>query len=72
MGAVKFLNDDTWYKRTSKLSTYALPDRKIPGLYLEAIDASDTELMFEGFDNLYDLEMLRMLSLANSKRINDW
>ncbi|KAI1721421.1 TGS domain-containing protein [Ditylenchus destructor] len=72
MGAVKFLNDDTWYKRTSKLSTYTLPDRKIPGLYLEAIDASDTELMFEGFDNLYDLEMLRMLSLANSKRINDW
>uniref|UniRef100_A0A915CQ70 Uncharacterized protein n=1 Tax=Ditylenchus dipsaci TaxID=166011 RepID=A0A915CQ70_9BILA len=49
-----------------------LPVRKVPGLFLEAIDASKTALMFEGFDNLYDLEFLRMLSLAHCERADDW
>lgn len=46
-GAVKFVNDDEWHKR-NKNGRYELPWTKVPGLYLEAIDASNTELMFEG------------------------
>uniref|UniRef100_A0A1I7WUS9 Polypeptide N-acetylgalactosaminyltransferase n=1 Tax=Heterorhabditis bacteriophora TaxID=37862 RepID=A0A1I7WUS9_HETBA len=45
--AVKFIEDKNWYKRY-KNDPYNLPGRKIPGLFLEAIDASGTELMFEG------------------------
>ncbi|KAH7716797.1 Protein Y53G8AR.8, partial [Aphelenchoides avenae] len=69
--AVKFVGEDSWYKRDEK-GRYSLPGRKIPGLHIEAIDASGTELMFEGFDNLYDLEHLRMLRLAGCPYINDW
>lgn len=45
--AIKFIGDNIWIKR-NKFGQYDLPGRKVPGLYLEAIDASDTELMFEG------------------------
>lgn len=29
-------------------------------------------MSFLGFDNLYDLHHLRLLSVANCKRIDDW
>lgn len=45
--AVKFVGDDAWYKKDAA-NNYSLPGRRIPDLYLEAIDASNTELMFEG------------------------
>lgn len=50
-GAVKFIGDDVWHKIKKKgrfISSYELPAQKVPGLFLEAIDASNTELMFEG------------------------
>ena len=87
-GTVKFVGDEKWYKREGVLGKYQLPGKKVEGLYLEAIDASRTELMFEGrqiqiliadqqlfltgFDNLYDLEFLRMLSLRECRWIDDW
>uniref|UniRef100_A0A914RJM7 Mitochondrial ATP synthase regulatory component factor B n=1 Tax=Parascaris equorum TaxID=6256 RepID=A0A914RJM7_PAREQ len=46
--------------------------RRVPDLFIEAIDASDTELMFEGFDNLCELEHLRMLRLAGCRYADDW
>ncbi|CAD5224234.1 unnamed protein product [Bursaphelenchus okinawaensis] len=69
--AIKFVGDDNWYKR-SKWGTYSLPGRQVPGLYIEAIDASGSKLMYEGFENLYDLKHLRMLRLANCEYIDDW
>lgn len=45
--AVKFVGDEHWYKKT-RWGNYALPGRKVEGLYVEAIDASGSELMFEG------------------------
>ncbi|CAK5060713.1 unnamed protein product [Meloidogyne enterolobii] len=71
-GSVKFMEDPNWYKREGKLRRYALPGKKVDGMYVEAIDASGTELMFEGFDNLYDLEFLRLLSLKNCRYVDDW
>uniref|UniRef100_A0A0N5BA07 ATP synthase subunit s-like protein n=1 Tax=Strongyloides papillosus TaxID=174720 RepID=A0A0N5BA07_STREA len=70
-GTVKFFDDNTWIRRDSK-GRYSLPPRRVPGLYLEAIDASNTELMFEGFDNFYDLSKLRLLSVSNCKYVDDW
>ncbi|CAI4228962.1 unnamed protein product [Auanema sp. JU1783] len=69
--SVKFIGDDNWYRRDAK-KNYSLPGRKVPGLHIEAIDASGTELMFEGFENLYDLKHLRMLRLADCEYIDDW
>lgn len=69
--AVKFIGSDMWIKRDKK-GKYDLPGRKVPDLYLEAIDASDTELMFEGFDNLYDLRYVRLLRLAGCRYADDW
>ncbi|KAI6228412.1 ATP synthase subunit s, mitochondrial [Aphelenchoides besseyi] len=66
--SVKFVGDSCWYARKNG----DLPGRKVDGMYIEAIDASGTELMFEGFDNLYDLHHLRMLRLADCKYIDDW
>jgi hypothetical protein len=43
--SVKFVGDDTWYTRRGAKE---LPKRKVEGLYIEAIDASNTEFMFEG------------------------
>uniref|UniRef100_A0AC35FR24 Distal membrane arm assembly complex 2-like protein n=1 Tax=Panagrolaimus sp. PS1159 TaxID=55785 RepID=A0AC35FR24_9BILA len=68
---VKFIGDDTWFKQDKK-KRYKLPGVRVPGMYIEAIDASGTELLFEGFDNLYDLKHVRMLRLAGCKYIDDW
>uniref|UniRef100_A0A7E4VU30 ATP synthase subunit s-like protein n=1 Tax=Panagrellus redivivus TaxID=6233 RepID=A0A7E4VU30_PANRE len=67
--SVKFIGDDTWYKRSDKQK---LPGVRVPGMYLEAIDASGTELLYEGFSNLYDLKHVRMLRLAGCKNVDDW
>jgi len=66
--AVKFVGDDTWYSHKGK----DLPRRRIETLRLEAIDASGTELIFEGFDNLYDLNHLRLLRLSDCEYVDDW
>uniref|UniRef100_A0A914LL85 ATP synthase subunit s-like protein n=2 Tax=Meloidogyne incognita TaxID=6306 RepID=A0A914LL85_MELIC len=71
-GSVKFMEDPNWYKREGRLRRYFLPGKKVDGMYVEAIDASGTELMFEGFDNLYDLEFLRLLSLKDCRYVDDW
>ncbi|KAF8359756.1 hypothetical protein PRIPAC_94751, partial [Pristionchus pacificus] len=69
--AVKFVGDETWYRR-DKNKNYSLPGRKVDGLYVEAIDASDSEIMFEGLDNLSGLSHLRLLRLSNCEHIDDW
>ncbi|PAV86557.1 hypothetical protein WR25_11947 [Diploscapter pachys] len=69
--AVKFLGENAWIKK-DKWGNYSLPGRKVPGLFIEAIDASDTNLMFEGFDNLGNLKHLRLLRLSNCPYVDDW
>ncbi|EFO25657.2 hypothetical protein LOAG_02823 [Loa loa] len=69
--AVKFVADNVWIKKDGK-GNYALPGQKVPGLYIEAIDASDTELMFEGLENLAELSHLRLLRLAGCCYADDW
>lgn len=46
-GAVKFIGQDSWISRKNK-NVSQLPTLKRPGYYLEGIDASGMELMFEG------------------------
>jgi hypothetical protein len=41
-------------------------------MHIEAIDASGTQLMWEGFDNMIELSHLRLLRLADCPHIDDW
>lgn len=47
--SVKFVDDDMWYKIGSKK---LMPNTRVEGMFIEAIDASGTELMFEGKYNV--------------------
>lgn len=50
-GAVKFVGRDRWHRKTEERTSY-LPQRFVEGLTLEAIDASNTSLMYSSFDSL--------------------
>ncbi|KAK3611329.1 hypothetical protein CHS0354_029981 [Potamilus streckersoni] len=70
-GAVKFVGQDRWI-RIDKDGKYALPNRKVEGLYLEAVDASGTEILYTGLSNFVDLHHLRYLNFSNCKFFDDW
>ncbi|VDP12932.1 unnamed protein product, partial [Soboliphyme baturini] len=70
-GSVKFLGDETWHRRNDR-GEYILPGKRVSNLFVEAIDASNTFLMFEGFSNLHGLRKLRYLRIADCPFISDW
>ena len=49
-GAIKLKDQNHWVRMVAYEST-ALPRQKIDDLILEAIDASNTDLMYEGLEN---------------------
>lgn len=69
--SVKFRGKDGWYKKTDDDDT-GLPCQHEPGWVLEAIDATDTELYYEGLDNLTCLEGLKTLRLCGNPNVDDW
>lgn len=70
-GSVKFVNHPEWIKKDEK-GEYGLPNKYVPNLYLEAIDASNTELRYVGLQNFVNLKLLKWLSLSNCPYIDDW
>lgn len=68
---VKMVGQNIWHKKTVN-NEDSLPDRKTPGYKLEAVDASGTELMYEGFDNFINLRELKYLNLSGCLYIDDW
>ncbi|ESN99634.1 hypothetical protein HELRODRAFT_176804 [Helobdella robusta] len=69
-GSVKFHNLDRWFK-ADKDGKMDLPIT-FTKTYLKAIDASNTTMMYESFDNMENLPHLRYLNLSNCKYIDDW
>lgn len=70
-GAVKFLGRDKWHSKSSD-GKYYLPNRKVEELYLEAVNASGTNIMYTGLDNFIDLKHLACLNLSNCPFVDDW
>ncbi|XP_064600360.1 distal membrane-arm assembly complex protein 2-like [Liolophura sinensis] len=70
-GAVKFLGRDRWHWKTEERKSY-LPQRFVEGLTVEAIDASNTTMMYSSFDNLANLPSLVYLKLSDCQYIDDW
>lgn len=70
-GRVKFRGNTHWTEKDEKGSC-DLPDKYDSHYILEAVDASNTDLYYEGLSNLCGLRKLKWLSLKNCKYIDDW
>ncbi|KAI0212718.1 Distal membrane-arm assembly complex protein 2 [Lamellibrachia satsuma] len=70
---VKFVGIDDWVKIEDPKQKYVnLPGNYIPDLYLEAVDASGTQMLYESFDNFVRLEHLKYLNLSRCENIDDF
>lgn len=70
-GAVKFYNSPNWI-RADKEKRYNLPSKFVPNVAVEAIDAGDTELLYESVVHFELLQRLKWLSFRNNKHIDDF
>ncbi|XP_050036260.1 distal membrane-arm assembly complex protein 2 [Dermacentor andersoni] len=68
---VKFHGKDEWFMK-KKDDEMGLPIKYEPGWVIEAIDAANAELYYEGLDNLTCLEGLKTLRLAGNPNVDDW
>ncbi|CAN8000112.1 unnamed protein product, partial [Ixodes hexagonus] len=69
--SVKFHGKDEWYTKKED-GTTGLPCTHEEGWTVEAIDASDMDLVYEGLDNLTSLEGLKALRLCGCPFVDDW
>uniref|UniRef100_A0A131XX70 ATP synthase subunit s-like protein n=1 Tax=Ixodes ricinus TaxID=34613 RepID=A0A131XX70_IXORI len=69
--AVKFHGKDDWYRKAEDGST-GLPQSYEEGWRVEAVDASEVELLYEGLDNLTNLGGLKALRLCGCPFVDDW
>ncbi|XP_070169503.1 distal membrane-arm assembly complex protein 2 [Polyergus mexicanus] len=70
-GRVKFKGNTNWTEKDKK-GSYDLPNKYDFHYILEAVDASNVDLYYEGLSNLCGLKKLKWLSLKNCKNIDDW
>ncbi|CAL1679255.1 unnamed protein product [Lasius platythorax] len=70
-GRVKFKGNTYWTEKDEK-GSYDLPNKYDSRYILEAVDASNVDLYYEGLSNLCGLRKLKWLSLKNCKNIDDW
>jgi len=70
-GKIKFIGNDKWTTKED-VEQLRVPNIYIPGYYVEEIDASEMDILFEGFDNMCSLVKLKKLHLRNCKYIDDW
>ncbi|KAJ8891483.1 hypothetical protein PR048_004011 [Dryococelus australis] len=71
-GAVRFCGSEEWVRKKEGEDEYGLPHTYVPGMLLEAVDASGMGLCYEGLDNFVNLQHLRWLGLAGSSHVDDW
>ncbi|KAG0413326.1 hypothetical protein HPB47_009514 [Ixodes persulcatus] len=69
--AVKFHGKDDWYRKAED-GSIGLPQSYEDGWRVEAVDASEVELLYEGLDNLTNLEGLKALRLCGCPFVDDW
>lgn len=70
-GAIKFHDEDKWIK-ADESGNYVLPGFRDNDKILEAIDCSETEVMYESLENFRNLKNVRWLSFNGCSYIDDW
>ena len=70
---VRFRDQDKWLKQT-EIGKYPkeLPLSYEAGYYVEAIDASDSSLIYEGITSIRNLVFLKHLNLSYCMNIDAW
>ncbi|XP_075228283.1 distal membrane arm assembly component 2 isoform X2 [Lycorma delicatula] len=75
-GGVKFYGHNAWIrmKKGDEPDCYDkyLPKKFDPSFYIEAIDASNINLYYEGLQNLKNLAQIKWISFKNNKSFDDW
>ncbi|XP_063428034.1 uncharacterized protein LOC134711400 isoform X1 [Mytilus trossulus] len=70
-GAVKLLDRNRWIKR-DHTGAYTLPRWMMDNMFVEGIDASYSDLLYEGLENLEGLQKVKFLNLSNCPYIDDF
>ncbi|CAL1266013.1 unnamed protein product [Larinioides sclopetarius] len=70
-GKVKFKGQDEWMTR-GHLDNDQIPSSYVPGYFVEELDATDAVLLYEGFENMCNLEELKKLILHDCPFVDDW
>ncbi|KAK7104120.1 distal membrane-arm assembly complex protein 2-like [Littorina saxatilis] len=68
---VKFHGRNTWFKKDKEGNMY-LPSQYVPGMHLEAVDASGMQWSYVAFENMIDLEHLRYLKFSKCRNFDNW
>lgn len=73
-GAVRFQGQDEMISWTDKKKEYYsnLPEIYDPNYYVEAIDASNIMIYYQGLENFKNLYKLKWLSLSNNPVLDNW
>lgn len=72
--AIRFRGQDTFIKWENKREEYNtdLPNTYDPHFFVEAIDATDLILYYQGLENFKNLYKLKWLRLKNNPVLNNW
>jgi hypothetical protein len=70
-GSVRFEGGTKWIKDYDDEQN-GLPNKRVKGLHLEAIDASGMNLYHVALSNMTYLSNLKWLSLADNPNVDDW
>nr|ACO15574.1 ATP synthase subunit s-like protein [Caligus clemensi] len=65
---VKFKDQEKWVDANSN----SLPSTFKPGHYLECIEASRSQLIYEGLQNLRNLQFLKHLDVSYCEQVDEW
>ncbi|XP_040577101.1 distal membrane-arm assembly complex protein 2 [Lepeophtheirus salmonis] len=70
---IKFKDNDTWIEVNSqKKINSPLPATYEPGYYLEGIEASRSLLIYEGLQNLRNLQFLKHFDVSYCEMVDEW
>lgn len=70
-GKVRFKNAQEWCQKDED-GEYDLLRHYTPDVFVEALDASEVNLLYEGLENMCNLRHLKWLSVANCPNVDDW
>lgn len=67
----KFVGRNTWFTRDDSGNVF-LPNIMVPGMHLEAVDATGIQMSYVAFDNMVQLEYIRYMNFSRCPNFSDW